>query len=116
MEKIISMVVAENIQELVDGNFNYINSGNVFYGLGEIEFELGINYLTNMSTFVERIEIKDTQKNIIDSFENQIEAKEKFYMSILEVETEFLNYGIHFIEVYVNNELKQSIPIKVINE
>lgn len=113
MVQLIHSVLCEKVQELSNGNLNYVNVFSRLYGTGTVKLELANCYKTDESVLHEAITVTDPGGSVLDRFENRLTPANNYFTSILELETEFNQPGMHFLNVEINGLQQKTLPIHV---
>lgn len=115
MIHLISTVVCDEYQELLNGDTNYISAFNEIVDLGICNFDLVNKWYGENEIALEKIIILSPKEEIICSTEQELKV-EDIQVTLSELEIDFQEIGTYWILIYENDKLINKLPITVLNE
>ena len=107
-----SVIICKEVQELSNGNINFINVSSQFYNKEIAEFDFVVSWILQEGVYKEKITLIDPSGEAISSSEKQLEAQNYFFTSITTFTVEFEKSGVYFISIELDD--KEFMKILVI--
>lgn len=114
MVHLISAVICEEYQELLNGDTNYISCFDEVMGVGICNFDFVLSWYGEGEIVLERIIVVSPSEEVISATEQEIIVNET-QTTLSEFEAEFKESGLHWILIYDNDKLVNKVPLIVLD-
>ena len=108
-----SAIICKEVQELSNGNLNFINVSSQFYNNEIAEFDFAISWILQEGLYKEKITLIDPSGEAISSSEKQLVAQNYFFTSITTFTVEFEKSGVYYISIELDDKEFMKIPVIV---
>lgn len=106
-----SAIICKKVQELSNGNLNFINVSSQFYNNEIAEFDFVVSWILQEGVYKEKITLIDPSGEAISSSEKQLEAQNYFFTSITTFTVEFEKSGVYYISIGLDEKEFMKIPV-----
>lgn len=114
MVHLISAIICEEYQELLNGDANYISCFDEVMELGICNFDFVTKWYGEGEIVLEKIAVFSPTEEVISATEQEIIANET-QMTLSEFEIDFKESGLHWILVYDDDKLVNKVPLIVLD-
>ena len=108
-----SAIIFKEVQELSNGNLNFINVISQFYNNEIAEFDFVVSWILQEGVYKEKITLIDPSGEAISSSEKQLVAQNYFFTSITTFTVEFEKSGVYYISIELDDNEFMKIPVIV---
>ena len=106
-------IICKEVQELSNGNLNFINVSSQFYNKEIAEFDFVVSWILQEGVYKEKITLIDPSGEAISSSEKQLVAQNYFFTSITTFTVEFEKSGVYYISIELDDNEFMKIPVIV---
>lgn len=114
MVHLISAVICEEYQELLNGDANYISCFSEVTELGICNFDFVAMWYGEGEIVLEKIIVVSPTEKIVSATEQEVIVNQT-QITLSEFEVDFRESGLHWILVYDNDKLINKVPLIVLD-